>query len=189
MPRKLDLTMLIIDLESTCWEPLESKPPNEWQDIIEIGITTLDLRTDTPTVGEKRSILVFPSRSAVSPFCQELTTLTQDLLVREGLNLEAALTILKSEYRSRDRAWASWGDFDRKLFDRQCQDFRLQYPFGPRHLNLKCLFSVMHHLDYELGMAAALDRLGIPLEGTHHRGGDDAHNIAKIAARMFTKTY
>ncbi len=29
-------------------------------------------------------------------------------------------------------------------------------------------------------MARALARLGIPLEGTHHRGIDDARNIARI---------
>jgi inhibitor of KinA sporulation pathway (predicted exonuclease) len=30
-------------------------------------------------------------------------------------------------------------------------------------------------------MAQALRLLGLPLEGTHHRGSDDARNIARIA--------
>ena len=29
-------------------------------------------------------------------------------------------------------------------------------------------------------MSEALKRMGLPLEGTHHRGGDDAWNIAAI---------
>ena len=29
-------------------------------------------------------------------------------------------------------------------------------------------------------MDAALGMLGLPLEGTHHRGGDDAWNIAAV---------
>jgi inhibitor of KinA sporulation pathway (predicted exonuclease) len=33
-------------------------------------------------------------------------------------------------------------------------------------------------------MAEGLKRLGLPLEGTHHRGGDDARNIARIAAAL-----
>jgi inhibitor of KinA sporulation pathway (predicted exonuclease) len=33
-------------------------------------------------------------------------------------------------------------------------------------------------------MDAALRLHGIPLTGTHHRGPDDARNIAKVAARM-----
>jgi inhibitor of KinA sporulation pathway (predicted exonuclease) len=31
-------------------------------------------------------------------------------------------------------------------------------------------------------MGGALRHLGLPLEGTHHRGGDDAWNIAAILA-------
>ena len=36
----------------------------------------------------------------------------------------------------------------------------------------------MQNWEKEVGMA--LDKLGLPLEGTHHRGVDDAWNIAKI---------
>lgn len=37
-------------------------------------------------------------------------------------------------------------------------------------------------------MAQALELLNIPLEGTHHRGGDDAWNIAGILAKLILKT-
>jgi inhibitor of KinA sporulation pathway (predicted exonuclease) len=33
-------------------------------------------------------------------------------------------------------------------------------------------------------MAGALNILDIPLEGTHHRGIDDANNIAKILRKL-----
>ncbi|WP_246259914.1 hypothetical protein [Oxynema aestuarii] len=35
-----------------------------------------------------------------------------------------------------------------------------------------------------VGMDEALQRLSLPLEGTHHRGGDDAWNIAKVASKL-----
>jgi inhibitor of KinA sporulation pathway (predicted exonuclease) len=54
------------------------------------------------------------------------------------------------------------------------------YPFGPSHINVKTLFALKHKLGHELGMAGALKYLNIELEGTHHRGKDDARNIAKI---------
>ncbi|HWO78436.1 MAG TPA: 3'-5' exonuclease, partial [Bacillus sp. (in: firmicutes)] len=38
-----------------------------------------------------------------------------------------------------------------------------------------------------VGMARALEMLKLPLEGTHHRGIDDARNIAKIFVRIFDK--
>ena len=37
-----------------------------------------------------------------------------------------------------------------------------------------------------LGMHQALNYLKIPLVGTHHRGKDDAYNIAKIMYRLIT---
>jgi len=54
------------------------------------------------------------------------------------------------------------------------------YPFGPSHMNVKTLFALKKKLGHKEGMASALHLLDIPLEGTHHRGVDDAYNIAKI---------
>jgi len=37
-------------------------------------------------------------------------------------------------------------------------------------------------------MAKALKRVGITLEGTHHRGIDDARNMAKLMPFIISKT-
>ena len=58
------------------------------------------------------------------------------------------------------------------------------YPFGPSHINVKTLFALKQKLPHELGMDEALQKLGIPLEGVHHRGKDDANNIAKIVREI-----
>ncbi len=184
MGRALPTIINIIDLESTCYY---EKKPEDFQDIIEIGICTLDISEDDPIVGEKRSILVKPARSKINEFCTKLTTITQEMVDAEGIELADAFEILRKEYKAKDRVWGSWGDFDRNLFLKQAVDYKLRYPFGPRHTNFKCLYTMMNHLPYELGMASALERCGLPLEGTHHRGHDDAQNIAKIARLMLRK--
>jgi inhibitor of KinA sporulation pathway (predicted exonuclease) len=66
----------------------------------------------------------------------------------------------------------------------QCADFDVPYPFSNRHINVKNLFAVIHGLEKEVGMANALELRGIVLEGTHHRGGDDAWNTAKLLAEL-----
>ncbi|MGL5878057.1 MAG: 3'-5' exonuclease, partial [Xenococcaceae cyanobacterium] len=53
-------------------------------------------------------------------------------------------------------------------------------PLSSKHLNLKQLFSENQNLPKKYGMAQALDLVGIKLVGTHHRGIDDARNIAKL---------
>ena len=61
-----------------------------------------------------------PVRSKVSEFCTRLTTLTQEQ-VDGGVSFEQACGQLRKAYRTRDRAWASYGDYDRRQFERQCQ--------------------------------------------------------------------
>lgn len=51
---------------------------------------------------------------------------------------------------------------------------------GKQHINVKVLFAETKGLTKPTGMNGALHILNVPLEGTHHRGVDDAKNIAKI---------
>ena len=76
--------------------------------------------------------------------------------------------------------WASYGDYDRQKFEQQCAGRGVPYPFGKTHINVKSLLALTAGLSRELGMAGGLEKLGISLEGTHHRGCDDAWNIAAI---------
>lgn len=47
--------------------------------------------------------------------------------------------------------------------------------------------AVIYALPREVGMAQALELLDLPLEGTHHRGDDDAWNIAGILSKLLLK--
>ena len=127
--------------------------------------------------------LVRPVYSTVSPYCTQLTTLTQTD-VDSGIPLAEACQILVHEYQAPARPWASYDDYDRKQFERNCSEFGIPYPFRPTRLNVKTLLAVACGWSREVGMGEALRRMGLPLEGTHHRGGDDAWNIAAILSRV-----
>ena len=175
MAKRLLDQLLIVDIEATCWEGLP--PTGQESEIIEIGICTLDIASGDRL--QKQSILVRPERSTVSPFCTQLTTLTQEQ-VEQGISFAEACTLLKELYLSQQRVWASYGEYDRQQFERQCRSRALSYPFGPRHINIKVLFALLHALPREVGLAEALHIARLPLEGTHHRGDDDAWNIAAL---------
>jgi len=178
MARKLD-RILVVDVEATCWEG--DPPSGQTNEIIEIGLCVLDV----PTLArvEQRDILVRPVCSTISPYCTQLTTLTQ-ANVDGGVPLAEACQALVHEYHAPARLWASYGDYDRKQFERNCGEFGIPYPFGPTHLNVKTLAAVAYGWSREVGMGEALRRMGLPLEGTHHRGSDDAWNIAAILSRV-----
>lgn len=178
MARKLDV-ILVIDLESTCWEG--NPPPGQSSEIIEIGLCPLDAKTLTRM--ERRSILVKPVNSEISEYCTELTTLTPEMFGDAG-SLEDAVRVLRKEYASKDRLWASWGDYDRRQFERVCSNLKIGYPFGPSHLNVKSLFATAIGQGHELGLDGAYQHLGLNMEGTHHRGDDDAWNIAGLLCQL-----
>ncbi|MER7761574.1 3'-5' exonuclease [Streptomyces sp. NPDC097619] len=169
----------VVDVEATCWPG--SPPPGAVSEIIEIGLTVVDLRRGE-RVGRHR-VLVRPQRSAVSAFCTELTGLTQ-AEVDSGLGFAEACRLLAAEHAAGARPWASWGDYDRLQFTRQCRATGTPYPFGRWHTNAKAVFTEAHGLRKRPGMAGALTFAGLPLEGRHHRGEDDAWNIAALVLHL-----
>lgn len=181
MKKKLD-HLLVIDVESTCWE---SKPPDgQKNDIIEIGICGIII--ETLTITHSHSILVRPTTSEVSLFCTKLTTLTPEM-ANGGISFSESCSRLRIDHNSANRTWASWGDYDRRQFERQCNREGVKYPFSITHLNLKNLFALKMGLTHEVGMDEALKMLDMDLDGTHHRAIDDARNIAYIAGHLLSR--
>lgn len=172
----------VVDVEATCWEG--PPPPGAVSEIIEIGLTVVDLERRERTA--KHRVRVRPRRSTVSAFCTELTGLTQEE-VDAGVEFAEACRILLGEHRSDSRPWASWGDYDRHQFERQCKATGVRYPFGSRHTNVRRLFTEARGLRRRPGMAEALAIAGFPLEGRHHSGADDAWNIASLVIDLAEK--
>lgn len=170
--------LVVVDVEATCWEG--KTPPGQQGEIIEIGVCLLDL--ESLEASAPRGILVRPERSKVSAFCTRLTSLTQDM-VNGGLWFAEACELLTAEYGTQTRLWSSWGNYDRLIFEHQCRDRHIGYPFVAEHFNAKTRFAELQGIR-AAGMARALQMAGLPLEGTHHRGADDAGNIARLVAWM-----
>ncbi|MBC3985995.1 exonuclease domain-containing protein [Streptomyces sp. AC536] len=172
----------VVDVEATCWSG--QAPPGQVSEIIEIGLCVVD------TVARERvarhRLLVRPARSTVSAFCTELTGLTQ-AEVERGMPFADACATLAREHRAATRAWVSWGDYDRKQFARQCERGPARYPFSGRHTNAKAVFADAYGLARRPGMARALQLAGLPLEGRHHRGEDDAWNIGALVLDLLAR--
>jgi inhibitor of KinA sporulation pathway (predicted exonuclease) len=143
-------------------------------EIIEVGLAPLDLRT--LEVGDKRSIFVKPDESTSSEFCTELTTLTQ-ADVDEGVSFSDACAVLMTSHRSGARVWASYGDYDRRMFQEQCERTGVMYPFGAQHIDVKTLFALSRGRS-PIGMKAACDLDGRPPVGSRREdclSAADAH--------------
>jgi len=168
---------LIIDFEATCCD--RGSIPREETEVIEIGAVMVDAETLTGV--DEFSTFVRPVRhSRLTAFCTELTSITQDQVDAAPGFADVVNQIRQWAEQYPGYLFCSWGDYDRNQLTRECRIHGVSFPFGTDHLNLKKRFSERQGLRKKLGMAGALRRAGIPLDGTHHRGIDDARNIAKL---------
>jgi len=78
------------------------------------------------------------------------------------------------------------GFYDKSQFVKDCELHELSLSWLKNHISLK-----HQHGEKVLGkkkgvgMKYALDKAGLKLDGTHHRGIDDAKNISQIFIKYF----
>lgn len=173
---------IILDLEATCWEK-KDKQPNE---IIEIGAVCVNEQKE---IISEIDLFIKPTvHPVLSDFCTELTTITQDL-VENAPTFPTALATFQAWIQSfEDEYWlCSWGFYDRVQFKNDCELHHLDTSWLTSHISLKHQHGTMNKKMGGFGMKSALQKEKIPFSGTHHRGLDDAKNIAKIFVKYFDK--
>jgi inhibitor of KinA sporulation pathway (predicted exonuclease) len=168
---------LVLDLEATCCD--QGTIPREETEIIEIGAVMVQAST-LQLVDEFCTFVRPVLHPRLTAFCTEMTSIAQQQVDSAPLLAEALLHIRRWAEQYPRYLFCSWGDYDRNQIEHECQRAGIPYPFAGDHLNLKVLFSQQQGLQKRFGMAGALRKVGLPLEGTHHRGIDDARNIARL---------
>ena len=170
------------DLEATCWE--NTRNTNRME-IIEIGAVEMLSARGSNTREFSRFVrpVVEPQLSA---FCKQLTSISQ----ADVDQVEIFWTVFH-EYMEwigpAPYTLCTWGAYDVNQFSIDCRRHGIPFPeeFN-QHINLKKAFA--HEFKVRsCGMAKALQIAKIPLEGSHHRGIDDARNVAKLAALVLPK--
>lgn len=172
---------LVVDLEATCDQP-ESFPRDE-SEIIEIGAVLVD-STTLEARGEFQTFVRPILHPTLTPFCTELTSITQDQVAHAPL-LRAALATL-GRWLPEPVTLASWGAYDRNQFRRETERKRVKLPWDSQHLNIKEAFG--KRTGGAMGVGQALRRLGLRFEGTPHRGIDDARNIVRLLPYAMGRT-
>lgn len=174
----------VVDLECTCWENgilPDGRNQRDVMEMIEIGIVQLDART--LEIENKESYLIIPVEyglSGITDYCTNLTGITQQKIVSEGLSLDYAIARMMSDFKTAKYEWMSWGDFDRTQIENECKRKRLPYPFSKTHTNFKYWFSLLTNQNVQRNVDNALKTLGLEFEGSPHRGVDDAYNVARM---------
>lgn len=168
---------MVLDLEATCCN--QNTVPRREMEIIEIGAVMVEMKT-LNIMSEFQTFIKPIRHSMLTEFCTHLTSISQ-AQVNSALSYPEAVKLLQSWFKVyQPLCWGSWGDYDRKQFQQDSDFHFINFPIGCPHFNLKKLFSKNQDLKGRYGMAQALKLANIPLKGTHHRGIDDARNIATL---------
>lgn len=189
---------IIFDLEATC-DDKETNPDFD-NECIEIGAVKI---IDGKIV-EKFCSFIKPQFSKVTNFCTSLTSIS-DTDVKDARLFPEVLCDFQNFVG--DLPLLSWGFYDRKQFEKDCKRYDLSIDWLECHRSLKHEYGDLMKLDMELrisngenvpstyrrkvkrgwGVLSALSKEGLSFEGTHHRGIDDAVNIAHIYLSITNK--
>lgn len=176
---------LIVDLEATCND--DNSIPREKMEIIEIGAVILNSR-NLKVESEYQSFVKPILHPILTDFCKSLTSISQEDVDTASFFPEVLKDFQSWFHPFRNYIFCSWGNYDKKQIQQDCLLHNVDYPFTDEHLNIKKAFSVAINSKKRFGMAQALNHLGIKLEGVHHRGIDDAKNIARIVQKVLSSS-
>lgn len=167
---------IIVDLEATCWEGVRFTSRME---IIEIGAVRLP--QSSSLMEDQFGCFVRPVVvPKLSGFCKRLTSIQQED-VDQAEYFWSAFPLFLEWIGDDPFILCSWGAYDLNQFKNDCQRHKIPVPpTFERHINLKKEFARIKKVKL-CGMERALEIVGIPLEGRHHRARDDARNIAQLA--------
>jgi 3'-5' exoribonuclease 1 len=170
------MNYIVYDLEATCWE---NTPAGYVQEIIEIGAFRLNHFGE---IRGKFNRFIRPVvHPTLSPFCRNLTTISQD-----DVNRAATFPTVIEEFMDwarigeEDYVLCSWGNFDHRMLAHDCKLHRLENDWTQHHVNLKEQYRVMKRLRNGIGLRRAVENEGILFTGLHHRGISDAENLVKL---------
>jgi 3'-5' exoribonuclease 1 len=173
---------IIVDLEATCWE---NSREFDRMETIEIGAVEMPT-AEGKAVREFAKFVRPVAERKLSDFCTKLTSIRQEDVDRADI-FWTVFGEFMDWIGDEPFVWGSWGEYDLNQLRRDCQRHGFKLPPSMKnHINIKKAFSRVLGVD-RCGMAEALKVTGLTLEGTHHRGIDDARNIARLAAFVLPK--
>lgn len=174
------MNYIIVDLEATCWKVREDRR----NEIIEIGAVCVNDKLEV--IGKFCKFVKPKNNPILSEFCVELTSISQ-----ENVDHADGFPIVVESFQrwinsfGGDYILCSWGHYDRVQFKNDCQLHEVDWLWTNRHISLKHQYGKIKGQKRPPGMKRALKSEKIPLDGTHHRGIDDAKNILKIFVKYF----
>jgi len=194
--------LFVIDFESTCWDNKSNAPSPE---IIEFPVVLLCLKTGC-IVSEFQSYCLPIEQPRLSPFCTQLTGITQSM-VEQGVPLKTCLMLFKQwlekvcrqfkinlngvnlteevEGNLKNATCCTWSDWDLGVcLANECNRKQLKKPeYFNDWIDIRAVYRNFYNRKPQ-GLNGALRDVGLHFQGREHSGIEDARNTAKLIWKM-----
>lgn len=176
------MNFIVFDLEASCWEQKKGRK----NETIEIGAVLVNEQQEV--VSEFVQFIQPVVHPTLSDFCTQLTSI-QQADVDGAPHFPEAVMRFREWFKETEGPYVlcSWGFYDRNQLQSDCEIHGMDNEWVHSHISLKHQYAKFMGLRRGIGMKGALAKEGFTLDGTHHRGIDDARNIAKIFIRHFER--
>lgn len=172
----------VVDLELSCY-PGDLFPEGERKEIIEVGLTTVDLRA--LAILKTYSFPVIPTMSRISPYCTELTGWTEKKLLRQGMPFARVMKLLAEKHGAKNRVLVSDHSGEAAAMAAQCESMGIECPLGDEQHNVSTVIAIVTGNLENLSLDEKLALFGLQFEGDRHRGANDSYNIARLLVATY----
>lgn len=193
-----EYTYIVFDLEATCWDDKDTEngyvpiardvDQINAMEVIEIGAVAMKHTDEGLVLLDEYDAFVKPvDYPELSPFCKQLTSIQQrDVDMAGDVHDVFPEFIEWARSFTGEAKFVSWGMFDKAIFERmnkyQGKNLDIDY-FRKNHFSAKHRWRKMGGPN--AGLKRALKYFKMEFVGNHHRGIDDAKNIARIFNEIF----
>lgn len=184
--------LLILDFEATCdsaTDPTDLSWDGHYQEIIEFPVALIEIQ-NARCLDEFHEYVRPKYQPKLTPFCTELTGITQEMVDR-GKPIQEVLKLFnewveKHKLTPKNSIVVTCGHWDlRCMWPKQASNSCLKTPpLFKQWINIKKIFPAKVK---PKGMMSMLEMAGIAHEGRHHSGIDDVRNIANVARWLVKK--
>lgn len=188
----LNCTLIVTDLEATCWE---EKPYDAQMETIQIASLAIPIKQGKFELKENGRIFVEGGfnqfvQPQINPkltdFCKNLTGITQSQVDQADYFPDVFERWLTWMDAYQNYLFASWGWYDYNQLSRDTERFpywqgvMADFP----HLNIKEYVKMKLNRKKKMGVSSVLNDLGMEFEGSPHNAYDDVHNIIRILEKV-----
>lgn len=184
MSKNADKHILFVDTEATCWDTATHSRQYQRDNRELIEIAVVKVNRVTGEVVDQVSYLVKPINSEITPYCTKLTSITPEMVAKDGMDFRVAMKKIGLRFGTHC-PWFSWGAFDKNFIRHECMKNNVTNPFSDNHFNLSEIYSLMVHSNRRHGMRHAMDKFGLEFEGTRHRALPDTLMTVEIYKKLF----